>query len=220
MHWPRCGTRRRSLYEHLARTADQFWLAEQDGEVVGFSRSIVRDGHWELTELFVKPGVQSAGLGQELLRRAAPASPVASKLIVASPDLRAQALYLRLGTHPRFSIYYWWREPQEVVVDSDLVFEPVAAGDEVLDVLAGIDQEVLGFRRDADHGWLLADRQGYLYRRGGQVVGYGYEGPQQRPVRATGPGRLPGCAGARRNHSRARRKQVGSRPLRRRDTDG
>lgn len=184
-------TRRRLLYEHLARTADQFWLAEQDGQVVGFSRSIVRDGHWELSELFVKPGVQSAGLGRELLQRSAPAGPVASKLIVASPDPRAQALYMKLGTYPRFPIYYWWREPQEVTVATDLVFEPVAAGNDVLAALAEIDQQVLGFRRDLDHGWLLSDRQGYLYRRGGQVVGYGYEAQSNGPFALLEPADFP-----------------------------
>jgi hypothetical protein len=38
--WPE----RRSLYEHLARTADRFWLAERSGQAIGFARSIVRDG--------------------------------------------------------------------------------------------------------------------------------------------------------------------------------
>lgn len=184
-------TRRRSLYEHLARSADQFWLAEQGDQVVGFSRSIVRDGHWELTELFVKPGVQSAGLGRGLLRRAAPTGPVASKLIVASPDVRAQSLYMKLGTYPRFPIYYFWREPQEVAVETDLVFEPVTASAEVLESLAAIDREVLGFRRDADHGWLLGDRQGYLYRRAGLVVGYGYEGRSNGPFALLEPADWP-----------------------------
>lgn len=183
--------RRRSLYEHLASSADQFWLAEQDGQVVGFSRSVIRDGHWELTELFVKPGVQSAGLGRELLRRAAPAGPVSSKLIVASPDLRAQALYMKLGTYPRFAVYYWYREPEVVAVETDLVFEAVTASPDTLEALAAIDQQVLGFRRDPDHSWLLSDRQGYLYRRGNQVVGYGYEGQGNGPFALLNPADIP-----------------------------
>lgn len=184
-------TRRRSLYEHLARSADQFWLAEQDGQVVGFSRSILRDGHWELTELFVKPGVQSAGLGRELLQRAAPAGPVSSKLIVASPDPRAQALYMKFGTYPRFAIYYWYREPEVVTVETDLVFHAVTASPETLEVLAAIDQQVLGFRRDPDHSWLLSDRQGYLYQRGNQVIGYGYEGQGNGPFALLDPADFP-----------------------------
>ncbi|MCB0255909.1 MAG: GNAT family N-acetyltransferase [Anaerolineae bacterium] len=181
-----------SLYEHLAQTADQFWLAEQAGEVVGFSRSIVHDGCWELTELFVKPDVQSSGLGSELLRRVAPSGPVESKLIIASPDPRAQALYMKLGTYPRFPLYYWSREPEDVAVDTDLVFEPVtASADEVLAALAIIDREVVGFRRDADHRWLLSDRQGYLYRRAGRVVGYGYEGRNNGPFALLEPADWP-----------------------------
>ncbi len=183
--------RRRSLYEHLARTADQFWLAEQDGQAVGFSRSIIRDGHWELTELFVKPGVQSAGLGRELLRRAAPAGPVDSKLIIASPDPRAQALYMKLGTYPQFSLYYWYREPEKIEVETALTFEPVRETAGVLELLAAVDQAVLGFRRDADHRWLLADRQGYLYRRGNEVAGYGYEGKSNGPFALLDPADFP-----------------------------
>ncbi|MEZ4767384.1 MAG: GNAT family N-acetyltransferase [Caldilineales bacterium] len=183
--------RRRSLYEHLANTADQFWLAEQAGEVVGFSRSVVRDGHWELTELFVKPGVQSSGLGSELLRRAAPVQPVVSKLIIASPDPRAQALYMKLGAYPRFALYYWYRVPETVEVETDLTFEAVQETADVLEALAAVDRTLLGFRRDADHRWLLHDRQGYLYRRSGQVAGYGYEGQSNGPFALLDPADFP-----------------------------
>ena len=31
----RMWAERRSLYEHLARTADQFWLAEREGTAIG-----------------------------------------------------------------------------------------------------------------------------------------------------------------------------------------
>jgi len=64
--------RRRGLFEHLARTAEHFWLAEDAGQILGYARSIKRGGVRELTEFFVLPGQQSAGVGRELLARAFP----------------------------------------------------------------------------------------------------------------------------------------------------
>jgi hypothetical protein len=60
--------RRRLLWEHLTDSSDQFWLAENGaGEAIGYARSILREDHRELTEFFVLPGNQSAGVGKELL---------------------------------------------------------------------------------------------------------------------------------------------------------
>lgn len=168
---------RRSLYDHLARTADQYWIAEQAGEIIGFSRAIVRGGMQELTELFVKPGIQSSGVGRELITRALP-SGAAHRTIIATPDFRAQALYLKMGVYPRFPIYYFGRTPDIVPLETDLGFVPAA---ESLEALAGIDQQILGHRRDVDHQWLLGERQGYLYTRAGQIVGYGYVGHRNGP---------------------------------------
>ena len=56
---------RRLLYEHLAATADQFWLAKRGETLLGFARSLLRDGLRLLTEFFVLPGEQSSGLGRQ-----------------------------------------------------------------------------------------------------------------------------------------------------------
>lgn len=173
--------RRRSLFEHLARSAEHFWLAESDGQAIGYARSIVRDGLRELTEFFVLPGRQSAGVGRELLARAFPTRGAKRRSIVATTDSRAQARYLKLGVYPRFPIVYFSRAPEAVDAPSDLVVEPISASPEHLETLATIDKVVLGHRRDADHAWLLTDRQGYVYRRNGQPVGYGYVGQGSGP---------------------------------------
>ncbi|HEX6384206.1 MAG TPA: GNAT family N-acetyltransferase [Anaerolineae bacterium] len=172
---------RRSLYEHLAVTAARFWLAEQDGQLVGFARSIVRDGVCQLTELFVLPGTQSAGVGRQLLARAFPVEGARRLSIIASPDMRAQVLYLRAGVYPRFPIYYFGRTPENTPPDTDLHFEPVAVSKEVLATLAEIDEAILDHRRDDDHAWLASDRQGYLYYRASRPVGYGYVGKRSGP---------------------------------------
>jgi len=172
---------RRPLYEHLARTAEQFWLAEREGEVIGFSRSTLRDGVRELTELFVLPGQQSAGVGRELLARAFPAKGAKHRSIIASADVRAQALYLKAGVTPHFPIYYFGRAPETVQVDTDLTFEPITPTAENLAAIGALDEALLGHRRDEDHAWLLSDRQGYLYHRDRRPVGYGYVGVRNGP---------------------------------------
>jgi ribosomal protein S18 acetylase RimI-like enzyme len=172
---------RRPLYEHLAGTADQFWVAERDGRIVGYSRATLHDGLQELTELFVLPEEQSSGLGRELLNCAFPASVARQRTIIASPDVRAQALYMKAGVYPRFSIYYLYRQPQAARVETDLFFEPISATPTALEALATIDRALLGHQREEDHRWLLAERQGTIYLRQDRPVGYGYVG------RANGP---------------------------------
>jgi len=173
--------RRRPLYEHISQTSDQFWLAKQNGKVVGFSRAIKRDGGQELTELFVKPGVQSGGVGRELIARAFPAESARRRIIIATPDFRAQALYLKSGVFPRFPIYYFGRQPEQVPFETDLQFVSLANSEETVATLAAIDKEVIGFRRDVDQRWFLAQRHGFLYVRNGRPVGYGYVGQTSGP---------------------------------------
>ncbi|GIK36633.1 MAG: hypothetical protein BroJett011_04660 [Chloroflexota bacterium] len=182
---------RRSLYEHLARTTAHFWLAEKAGQLIGFSRSIRRDGMLELTEFFVRPDQQAQGVGYELLRRAFPAAGAARRSIIASTDIRAQVRYLKAGVYPRFPIYYFWRTPAAAPVATDLTFEPLTASPETLAALGELDRAVIGHRRDIDHEWLLTQRQGYLYYRQGQLVGYGYAGLRNGPFALLNPGDFP-----------------------------
>jgi hypothetical protein len=187
--WPdpgklaRMWRQRATLYHHLARTAEQFWIAERDGQAIGFARSVQRDGLRQLTEFFVLPGDQSGGVGRELLARAFPPGGARRRSIIATIDTRAQARYLKSGVYPRFPIYYFYRQPEKIMVESDLTFEPLRADPaaETLATLADIDRAILGFRREEDHTWLLADRPGYLYRRDGYAVGYGYVGKASGP---------------------------------------
>lgn len=173
--------RRRPLFEHLARTAYQFWLAEAGGEAIGYARSILRAGVWELTELFVLPQRQSGGVGRDLLGRVLPGEKTRHKVIIATPDVRALARYLKLGVHPHFPITYFSREPQDVSENTDLAFVAARPVPEVFSALRKIDKQIVGHDHDEDHSWLLAERDGYLYVRDGDVVGYGYTGHHNGP---------------------------------------
>jgi hypothetical protein len=63
----------------------------------------------------------------------------------------------------------------------DLDIQPIQDTPEMLKYLSDVDKNVLGFTRQVDHQWLMSDRQGYLYLRHGQVVGYGYLGVRNGP---------------------------------------
>ena len=58
--------------------------------------------------------------------------------IISSAEVRAQALYLKVGIYPRFPIYYFGRNPEAVTVVTDLLFEPISASPENLEILSSI----------------------------------------------------------------------------------
>jgi GNAT superfamily N-acetyltransferase len=168
--------RRRALWEHLSETCDQYWLAEkEDGAIIGYARSTLRGGHRELTEFFVLPGEQSAGVGRELIARAFP-NDTPHRSIIATTDFRALARYLKAGVYPFVTELFLERKPEAVEVESDLRFEKADGTDAALRTAAGIDSVILGHHRDPDHRFLMGDRTLYFYKRGEDVVGYGYIG--------------------------------------------
>ncbi len=179
---PNAFETRRPLFEHLASTADEWWIAEEDvgGRPVGYARSILRDGVRELTEFFVLPDAQSGGVGRGLLERAFPAEGARHRAIVATIDPRAIARYLRAGLDGRVPLVGWEGVPRDERLATDLDRERIEPDDPPLDALAGIDRVILGFRRDEDHRWLAGQRPGWMYRRGGAPVAYGYH--PTRPV--------------------------------------
>jgi GNAT superfamily N-acetyltransferase len=181
----------RTLYQHLTETAERFWVAESGGRMVGVARSTLRDGLRQLTELFVLPEAQSTGIGRELLERTFPSDGADVLCILATPDLAALAMYLKVGVSIRFPNYGFSRPPETTSVPTDLAFEPIDAGDDEPEAIGRIDRKVLGYRRDVDHRWLRADRTGFLYKRDGQAVGYGYVGEKSGPFALLDPADFP-----------------------------
>lgn len=164
---------RHPLYEYLTHHADQYWIAERGGQIVGFARSVVAGDLRELTEFFVDPSAQSDGVGRDLLARAFP-DDGKLRCVIATADIRAHARYLKAGLYPRMVMYEMLKMPAAQPPNPRLVVEEATADARTLARFAIFDELVLGVRRDAYHRWLLAARQGLLYRVDGQVVGYGY----------------------------------------------
>lgn len=171
---------RRTLVEHLQRTAAHCWIAEKDGEAIGYARSIIRDGVFELTDFFVRPDHQSGGVGRELMSRVFPPNDM-HRVIIATSDMRAVIRYLKSGVYPRFPIYYFSRTPQSTPLETDLEIQPLSDSSDHITILNTIDQHIMGYQRATDHHWLLENRTGHLYFRDRQPVGYGYTGPQNGP---------------------------------------
>ncbi len=164
------------LLAFLTTNAEQFWVAESGDQIIGFARSVLEDGVRELTEFFVRPGTQSAGIGRGLLERAFPVEGAKTRCIMATTDNRAQALYLKSGVYPRFAIQTLYRQPEAIRLENDLIFKPITNTSEIISFLNAIDSDVLGFERSRFHQFLANYRKGFLFYRKKQPVGYGYFG--------------------------------------------
>jgi GNAT superfamily N-acetyltransferase len=172
----------RMFTEHFSKTAEHFWVAEEEGEIIGFSRSMVRDGTLQLSELFVNPDKQSQGVGKRLLEAAFPSEAGHNRVVIGTSDIRAMTRYLKSGVKFRFTIYDWSRKPEVVPFETDLFIEPFTATPENVAILNSIDKIILGYTREVDHVWLCKNRQGHFYRRNGQVVGYSYVSHRAGPI--------------------------------------
>ena len=172
--------KRRPMFEFLAKTASQFWVAEQDGEIVAYARSVEHDGLQELTEFFVSPGQQSSGIGGGLLSRAFPKSDARYRTIIATLDERALYRYMKAGVYGRFLLKYFYRKAERVDIKTDLKIEPLQLNIH-REQIDRIDKELIGHTRGVVHDWIATDRNGLVYKRDGEIVGYGYVGSGHGP---------------------------------------
>ena len=187
--WPRL----RPLYDRLAEHATEWWVAEDaaSGELLGYARAVERGALFELSEFFVRPRGQSSGVGRRLLERAFPEDRGEVRAIIATTDVRAQARYYAAGCVARFPIMQLLGTPGADAWEGQPTrLEPLRATDADAPALAEIERRVLEFDRGTEEfRWLLAEREGYLYRRDGTPVGYGFVGQSgSGPVAALDPG--------------------------------
>ena len=168
------------LHRFLATHAAEWWVAQDDGSsaLIGYARSIARGDLLELTEFFVLPGRQSAGVGRALLERAFSAEGRTVRSIIATTDVRAQSRYARAGTTARFPFFSLVGEPSETSLSGEITVHAIAL-DSSADraVVQELERTVLEYPRGDDEiRWLLEDRRGYLYRRGHDAIGFAFLG--------------------------------------------
>lgn len=157
------------------------WVAEDDGEILGFTFSWVCDDLWFLAELFVAPGQQGRGIGNALLTRAlahAEQNKVIHKaLITFAFNTVSQGLYIRHGLLPRLPLNFFRVTREHLVTrlqDTQVRCEPLQAAD--LQTLADIDAHALGISREKHHRHLMADSamKGVMLHAGNNCIGYVY----------------------------------------------
>lgn len=162
---------------------DGLWVAEDAGQMVGFAWSWICDDLWFLAQLFVSPGQQGSGIGNELIRRTwGPAQNKGATnkaLITFTFNTVSQGLYLRHGMFPRFPIYFFSVATERLKARSEgSLFRCVSLEDSRSHMrhLAGIDAQALGVSREKHHRYLLNDKstKGVLLYRGDTCAGYAY----------------------------------------------
>jgi GNAT superfamily N-acetyltransferase len=167
----------------LKDDAGGLWVAEDAGEILGFAWSWVCGDLWFLAQLFVSPGQQGRGIGQELLKRTlehARKSGAANKaLITFTFNTVSQGLYIRHGLFPRFPIYNFSVTREHLMgrlQGTQLRSVPLEETASHLHSLEEFDARALGVSREKHHKYLINDSAttGVMLCAGDDRVGYVY----------------------------------------------
>lgn len=163
---------------HVLSTGTMY-IAEEDGQILGFASAITRGTVTFLTDLFVLPTLQSAGLGKTLLSLVLPQDDLIHCTMI-STDPRAQALYIRSGMQPQYPNFNLrW---QDSAVDDQPVDNNEKWGIEIIEGDAGDpalvewDTQLSGRERAVDHKFWITQQQAVplWFIRRGITLGYAY----------------------------------------------
>jgi GNAT superfamily N-acetyltransferase len=164
---------------------DGLWVAEADGELVGFAFGWASGDLWFLAELFVSPAHQGSGIGNALLRRtfehAQKAGAGHRALITFAFNAVSQGLYIRHGLFPRLPLYLFQMAREACSHGPELRYTDIEPETD-LKKLAQLDLNTLGISREKHHRFLHGQGavRGVLFHSGSDCVGYAY-------VSANGP---------------------------------
>src|SRR6266702_8492087 len=164
----------------LSTDPNGFHVAVVRGKVVCFAITILRGKTHFLADFFALPGVQSRGVGRQVLARAfdAPRPPRgAVRCVVSSLDLRAQALYAKFGMLPRTILYHVEGKPRKSAgggVELRQVGPTGTSTKRARDLAARFDRPLREARRDVDQRHFLTTVKGSRFfdaRAGRETVG-------------------------------------------------
>jgi ribosomal protein S18 acetylase RimI-like enzyme len=167
----------------LKDDAGGLWVAEDADEILGFAWSWVCGDLWFLAQLFVSPGHQGRGIGNQLLKRTfehAQKSGASNRaLITFTFNTVSQGLYIRNGLFPRSPIYNFSVARERLMERLQgprfrhLRLEETAPH---LHSLARIDAQALGVSREKHHRYLINDgaTKGFILHAGDDCAGYVY----------------------------------------------
>jgi GNAT superfamily N-acetyltransferase len=168
----------------LAEDPTGLWVAETREGLAGFAMSWMSQQFWFLAQLFVRPNLQVQGIGQALLSRtlqqAQRREAQNRALVTFAYNTRSTGLYVRNGMFPRESLYVVTASAREIAArlkdGSDYDTAPMLQKEQPDAWVGDIDEEVLSFRRDAHHAFLLGTgtTDAVQIQRAGIPVGYAY----------------------------------------------
>lgn len=150
------------------------WVAEVDGELVGFATSFVRELTWCLATFAVRPGLQGQGLGKRLLDTAMGHGRGCLRgMLSASADPKAVRRYRLAGfsLHPQMFLSGTVDRSTIPVVEK---VREGTAGD--VDLLDSLDRRTRGSAHGPDHA-LMLDSWRLLVSDTSTGSGYAYAGP-------------------------------------------
>src|SRR5262249_44189847 len=140
------------------------WVAEADDGIAGFGFSWMCQKFWFLAQLFIKPGIQANGVGRTLLSKTlehARRNDADNRaLITLAYNPVSTGLYVRNGMYPREPLYRITAPAsgiEENIPTPGYEALPIAPSSEAQQWIGQIDEEVLGFRRDSHHRFLLSN---------------------------------------------------------------
>ena len=165
---------------HVARTG-RVLVAVSDAGIVGYAGAITRGDVTHLTDLFVRPAVQSGSIGRALLAAILPDTGTCCTCSTADP--RALSLYVRAGMRP------WW--PQFALYGAAFPAGSLADGTVEIAVvradhpaLIDWEREIGGRPRAEDFAyWAAHGAVALWFRRDGATLGYAIVRPRGGTVR-------------------------------------
>jgi GNAT superfamily N-acetyltransferase len=168
----------------MAEDPTGLWVAEAGGAVIGFACSWTRQRFWYLSQVFVQPGIQARGIGQSLMSRTLEqATRVGAEnraLITLGYNMNSTGLYIRNGLYPREPLYRLAAPATVVagrfVADPATVATPLATWPGEQTWLGAVEEAVIGFRRETQHGFTQATpgMRGLRFDLDGRPAGYAY----------------------------------------------
>ena len=167
----------------LEQDPSGLWVAQDGDTIVGFGFSWMSGKFWCLSQLFVSPETQAKGVGQALLSKTlmqAERNGAANRaLITFGYNMASTGLYLQNGLYPREPIYHMAAPAHSLapnLVDAGYDITPIEPRPQSGEWIGRIDQELLGYRRDPHHQFLLGSSAVRAVRieHAGRIAGYAY----------------------------------------------